>query len=76
MKAIGFIFINPRTTDHGESLLRISSSVHPGSVVQGVELLEYNLLNISNSFFFYFPGECPGIPVRSRDRRVPDDGKP
>jgi len=26
--------------------------------------------------FFLLPGECPGIPVRSRDGRVPDDGKP
>jgi len=23
-----------------------------------------------------FSGECPGIPVRTRDGRVPDDGKP
>jgi len=35
------------------------------------------LATSSSSFLlFLLPGECPGIPVRSRDGRVPDDGKP
>lgn len=37
----------------------------------------YNIKRLLNrSLFFLFTGECPGIPVRSRGGRVPDDGKP
>lgn len=37
---------------------------------------EFMLRYLIVPFFFLFIGECPGIPVRSRGGRVPDDGKP
>lgn len=41
-----------------------------------INILNHRCDILNPLLFLLFPGECPGIPVRTRDGRVPDDGKP